>query len=193
MPLNPPSLAAGFLSPNLAYTGNLGTGVPTLSMGIAIGVCQFLTLQSKVTTIDAGTLGVGTSIIPMIVPFPLVLTSLTTGFVSQGILGPLCPAFLLGLATGLTTGWLSLALLQTNHPGIGVGAGVARIVGPTAVPAMVQGFSAVGMVGPGPAKTALAIGSALDMIFASFVQPGVPIVGSPSIVGGAGVGFGTVI
>lgn len=193
MPLNPPALAGGFVAPNLISTGNIGIGVPKFSLGVAIGVCQFLTLQSKVTTVDAGTLGVGTSIIPLIVPFPLVLTSLTTGFASQGILGPLAPPFLQGLATGLTTGWLSLALLQTNHPSVGVGAGVARIVAPTAVPAMTQGFSAVGMVGDGPAKTARAIGSALDMIFASFIQPGIPIVGSPSIVGGAGVGFGSVL
>ena len=193
MPLNPPSLATGFIAPNLASTGNLGIGVPKFSLGLAIGVCQFLTIQSKVMTIDAGTAGAGTSIIPLIVPTPLVQTSLVTGFSSQGILGTLAPLFIQGVTNGLVTGWVSLALLQTNHPGVGVGAGVARIVGPTAIPAITQGFAAVGMVGDGPAKVARAIGSGLDMVFASFIQPGIPIVGSPSIVPASGVGFGSVL
>ena len=193
MPLNPPALSTGFIAPNLASTGNLGVGVPKFSLGMAIGVCQFLTIESKVTTIDVGTAGAGTSIIPLIVPTPLVQTSLITGFTSLGILGSLAPLFIQGLTNGLVTGWVSLALLQTNHPGVGVGTGVARIIGPTAVPAITQGFAAVGMIGDGPAKVAQAIGSALDMVFASFTQPGIPIVGSPSIVAASGVGFGSVI
>lgn len=191
--MNPPALSTGFIAPNLISTGNLGIGVPKFSLGTAIGVCQFLSLQSTVTTIDVGTAGAGTSISPLIVPMPLVQTSLVTGFTSQGIFGSLAPLFIQGLTNGLVTGWVSLALLQTNHPGVGVGTGVARIVGPTAIPAITQGFAAVGMVGDGPAKVARAIGSALDMIFASFVQPGIPIIGSPSIVAASGVGFGSVI
>lgn len=192
MPLNPPALAAGFLVPNLISVGNIGTGVPKLAMGIAIGVTQFLTLQSKVTTVDAGSLGVGTSIMPLIVPSPLLQGGLFSGFSSMGILGPMAPLTILGITNGLVTGWLALALLQTNHPGIGVGAGVARIVGPSAVPAMLLGFSAMGMIGDGPVKMATAIGLALDITFASFFQP-VPIVGSASPAGGAGIGFGSIL
>ncbi len=193
MPLNPPALASGFITPNLVSTGNIGTGTPKLALGIAIGVCQFLTGMAKVTTVDAGTLGAGTGIIPLIVPTPLVLTSLTTGFASSGILGVLAPKLIVGLATGLTSGWLALALLQTVHPTVGVGTGVARIVGPSAVPALIGGFAAVGMVGDGPTRIARAIATGLDITFASFVQLGLPIVGSPSPVGSAGVGIGTVI
>lgn len=193
MPLNPSALASGFIAPNLIGTGNLGTGVPKLSLGVAIGVCQFLTVQSKVMTIDAGTVGAGTSIIPLIVPSPLVLNALTTSFGSAGILGMMAPKFIVGLGTGLTTGWLSLALLQSIHPSVGVGAGVARIVGPSAVPAMIAGFSAAGMVGDGPVRFARAIGAALDSTFASFVQVGVPIVGAPAPAASSGTGFGNVI
>lgn len=193
MALNPPALAAGFLTPNMASTGNLGVGVPTFASGIANGVCQFLTTQSKVMTVDVGTLGAGTSIIPLMVPSPLVLTSLTTGFASAGILGVMAPKLISGLATGLTTGWLALALLQLMHPTVGVGTGVARIVGPSAVPAMISGFAAAGMVGDGPTKIARAIGVGLDLTFASFVQLGIPIVGAPAPTGSSGTGFGTVI
>lgn len=192
MPLNPPTLATGFLVPNLISVGNIGVGVPKLAMGIAIGVTQFLTLQAKVTTVDAGTLGVGTSIMPLIVPNVLLQPALFSGFSSMGILGPLAPLTIQAITNGLVTGWTALALLQTNHPGIGVGAGVAKILGPSAVPAMIFGFAAMGMIGSGPAKMATAIGIALDITFTSFFEP-VPIVGTASPVGGAGVGFGTVI
>jgi len=193
MPLNPPALASGFLTPNLAATGNLGVGVPMFSMGIAIGVCQYLTVQSKVMTVDVGTLGVGTSVIPLVVPSPLLVSSLTTGFASAGLMGTLAPKAILGIANGLMTGWIALALLQTNHPTVGVGTGVARVMGPSAVPAMIMGFTAAGMVGDGPARMGRAIGVGLDMTFATFLQPGIPIVGSALPSGSSGVGFGTVI
>jgi len=193
MPLNPPVLASGFITPNLISTGNLGTGVPRLAMGIAIGVCQYLTAQSKVTSVDVGTAGVGATFFPLIVPPPLLLGSLTSAFASTGILGIAAPQFIAGLTTALTTGWTALAFLQITHPMVGVGTGVAKIVGPSAVTAMVTGFSAMGMAGAGPAKMATAIGLGLDSTFASFVQVAVPIVGTPSPVGSSGIGFGTVI
>jgi len=192
MPLNPPALATGFVAPNLLAVGNIGIGVPKFSLGVAIGVCQYFGIYAKVTTVDTGTLGVGTSIIPLIVPFPLLQASLYTGFSSMGILGPMSPLMITGLSNGLMTGWIALALIQTNHPGIGTGTGVAKIVGASAIPAMITGLAAVGMVGEGSIKTATAIGMALDITFAAFVQP-VPIVGSASPAGGVGVGFGSVI
>lgn len=191
MPLNPPTLATGFIAPNLLATGNIGAGMPKLAMGVAIGVCQYLA-QAKVVTVDVGTLGVGTSIMPLIVPNPLLQGALFAGFASMGILGPMAPLVITGLTNGLVTGWVVLALLQTNHPLIGTGAGVARIVAPTAVPAMIGGFASMGMIGDGPVKTATAIGIALDSTFAAFVEP-IPIVGPSAPVSGAGVGFGTVI
>lgn len=193
MPLNPPALASGFLAPNLLATGNLGTAVPMFCLGIAIGVCQYLTVQSRVMTVDVGTLGVGTGLIPLLMPTPLLLTSLTQGFASAGLMGTMAPKALLGITNGLVTGWATLALLQTNHPTVGVGTGVARIVAPTAVPAMISGFAAAGMTGDGPARMARAIGTGLDMTFASFIQPGIPIVGGASPVGSSGVGLGTVL
>jgi hypothetical protein len=192
MPLNPPALATGFIAPNLLSVAHIGTGMPKLAMAVAIGVSQFLTVQAKVTTIDTGVLGVGTSIMPMIVPPPLLQGGLYSGFSSMGILGVMSPLTIAGLTNGLTTGLLALALLQTNHPGVGVGAGVARIVGPSAIPSMLAGFASIGSTGDGAKKIATAIGIGLDITFAAFVEP-VPIVGSPSPVPAAGVGFGSVI
>ncbi len=191
MPLNPPALATAFLAPNLASVGHIGSGMPKLAMAVAIGVTQFLTLQAKVITVDTGTLGVGTSILPMLIPPQLFQPAFLTGFASAGILGPIAPLTITGLANGLSAGLLALALLQTNHPGIGVGTGIARITGPSAIPSMLSGFASLGMVGGGT-KIATAVGIGLDIVFTAFVEP-IPIVGVGSPVGGAGVGFGSVI
>jgi hypothetical protein len=192
MPLNPPTLATGFLTPNFLSVGNIGTGVPRLAMGIAIGVCQYLTVQAKVQSQDTGTLGVGTTIFPLLVPPPLLQAALLQGFAAMGIMGIMAPLTITGLANGLTSGWGSTALLSIQHPSVGTGAGVARIVAPSAAQAMIQGFAAMAMTGEGPTKMARAIGVGLDVCFASFFTA-VPIVGSASTSGGVGVGLGSVI
>jgi len=189
--LNPPTLATGFIAPNLLSVGNIGIGVPKLSMGIAIGICQYLTALTKVVTVDTGTLGVGIGIMPLIIPNPLLQSALFGGFSSMNILGIMAPLHITGLTNGLVTGLLALALLQTNHPTIGVGIGVAKIIAPSAIPPMIAGFASVGMIGDGPTKMATAIGIGLDTTFASFIQP-IAIIGSGSPVGGAGAGFGMV-
>jgi len=191
MPLNPSALAVGFLTPNLFSVAHIGIGTPKLALGIAMGVCQFLTSQAKAITVDVGTFGVGTSIMPLVVPPPLLQGGLYTGFSSMGIIGVFSPLTITGVTNGLVTGLTALALLQTNHPSVGVGSGIARIVGPSAVPAMLQGFSSMGMTGVGSIKLATAIGMALDITFAGFTLP-IPIVGPASPVAGAGSGFGKI-
>lgn len=189
--LNPSTLATGFIAPNLLSVGNIGTGMPKFALGIAVGVCQYLTSLAKVVTVDVGTLGTGIGIMPLIVPNPLLQSSLFSGFSSMQIRGVGAPLLLTGLTNGLVTGWTALALLQTNHPTIGVGTGVAKIVGPSAIPSMIAGFASVSMTGDGPTKMATAIGIGLDITFASFVEP-IPIVGTATPTGGAGAGFGMV-
>lgn len=192
MPLNPPTLAAAFLAPNLLATGNIGSAMPKLALGVSIGVCRYLTVQAKVSTTDVGFLGVGTSVFPLIVPQPMLQVAFLASFSAAQVLGALAPLLITGLATGLTTGFAATALVQTNHPSVGAGTGLARLSAPSAVPAMLFGFSSVGMVGDGPQKIARAIGLGLDTTFASFYLP-VPIVGAPSTSSGAGIGFGSVI
>lgn len=191
MPLNPPSLTSGFMVPNLISVGNIGTGVPTYALGLSIGVCQYMAI-AKVTTVDTGTAGVGVTVIPLIVPPPLLQGALYQGFSSMGILGQMAPLHIQGLTTGFVTGWTSLALLIVQHSSVGTGAGVAKLVAPTAVPLMIGGLASVGMTGEGPTKIGTAIGMALDITFSSYVQP-VPIVGSGSPVPSAGVGLGAVV
>lgn len=190
MPLAPPILTP-IIAANLIATANIGPGVPQYSQGVANGVAIHLLQNTKVVTVDAGALGVGTSVMPLLIPPPVLLAAILAGFAAGGIIGPMSPLLALGLANGLSQG-LQLAIVQTNHPTVGVGAGVARFVGSSAVPSIIQGFAAAGMTGQGPVKKATALGIGLDILFASFALP-IPIVGAPAPSPGGGAGFGFVI
>ncbi len=189
MPLTPVGLA-GVLVPALISAAQVGIAVPQYALGVATGVTIFAQ-QSSVTSTDTGTLGAGTTTVPLVVPQPLLLASILTGFAATGTVGVMAPIHAVGLATGLSVGFLQ-GLVVMTHPGVGVGAGVAKVLGVGAVPAMLAGFSAAGMVGVGAVKMATAIGIALTLTFATFVMP-IPIVGPPSIVPGSGVGIGKIV
>jgi hypothetical protein len=189
MPLTPVGLTA-VLIPALVSSGQLGIAVPQLAAGVANGVTVFAQ-QSTVTSVDVGTLGAGVSAIPLVVPQPLLLTNILAGFAATATIGVMSPLLAVGLANGLQLGFLQ-GLLVMTHPGVGLGAGVAKVIGVGGVPAMVAGFASAGMVGPAAVKMATAIGIALTLTFGTFVMP-VPILGPPNIVPGAGVGIGKIV
>ena len=189
MPLTPVGLAAA-LVPALIASGNVGIAVPQLALGVGTGVTLFAQ-ASVVSSVDVGTLGVGAGSQPLIVPQPLLLASILSGFAATGTAGIMAPLLALGLANGLSVGFLQ-GLLVTVHPGVGLGTGVAKIVPSAAVPSMVAGFTAVGMTGPGAVKTATGIGIGLTLTFATFAMS-IAIIGPPSISPGAGVGVGKVV
>lgn len=189
MPLTPVGVA-GVLTPALIASGNIGIAVPQLALGVGTGV-GIMAQGSSVVSVDTGTLGVGVSTVPLLVPQPLLLTSFLTGLAASGTIGVMMPALALGLANGLAVGFLQ-GLVVMAHPGVGLGAGVAKFIVTTAVPSMIAGFAAVGMVGPGAVKTATGIGIGLTIAFAVLTLP-VPIVGPPSIVAGAGAGIGKIV
>lgn len=192
MPLNPPALAAGFLAPNLLSVAHIGPGMPKFAIAVATGVTLYVSGALKVVTTGAGVLGVGVSILPLPVPPLLLIGALFGGFQSQSLNGPMSPLTITGLANGLSQGFLALALIQATWPTIGVGAGVAKFVGPSGVPSMIAGFASQGMVTGGSIKMATAIGIALDTVFKSLIIP-VPIVGTPSIVPSGGAGSGAIL
>jgi hypothetical protein len=189
MPLLPFGVA-GILAPALLGTGMIGTATPTFALGVGIGVSKWIKTV-PVTTIDAGSLGVGSGQLPLVVPAPLLLANITAAMASLGILGIMAPLKALGLSTGLS-GAFPMGLIKTTHPGIGVGTGMAKFGSVPAAPLIIAGLAEVGMVGPSVVKIATAIGMGLNMTFATLVLP-IPIVGSASPAAGAGIGFGMVI
>jgi hypothetical protein len=189
MPLTPPGLI-GPITANLVSTGHLGIATPQLAAGIAAGIMMWSPLV-KVLTVDAGTLGVGAGVIPLVVPPPLLIAGLSAGFASFAMIGPIAPLTVIGLANGISLGMVQGQVI-TVHPGVGLGAGVCKFIAPPAAPMMIAGFASVGMVGFGAIQKASAIGMGLDIAFLSLVLP-TPVAGPPSIVGGAGVGIGQIV
>lgn len=189
MPLTPPGMS-GALIPSLAASLMLGSAMPQLAQGVANGTVFWASQAAVVTSVDVGTLGVGASVAPFIVPPPLLLANLLIAFTAQGMLGPMAPLECTGLSVGISLG-LAQAILTGIHPTVGAGAGVAKISG-TAIPSMLLGFASAGLHGPGAIKQATAIGMALDLTFAALLLP-IPIVGPPSIVPSAGVGTGKIV
>jgi hypothetical protein len=189
MPLTPPGLA-GALIPALYSSGNIGIAVPLLALGVGTGICTFAQ-STTVISVDAGTLGVGATVLPLLVPQPAILGNLIIGFAAVGNVGIMTPSLALGLSVGLNVGFLQ-GLITMVHPTVGLGTGVAKFIPSGAVPSMIAGFAAVGMVGPGAIKTATGIGIALTALFAEYTIP-VPIVGPPSPAPGAGAGVGKIV
>jgi hypothetical protein len=190
MPLTPVGLTAA-LVPSLLASGIIGTAMPQLALGVANGVT--LAIQAAVVeSVDVGTLGVGETVLPFLVPPPLILSSMFAGFAAQQLVGTAAPSMIAGLSTGLGIGFPQ-GLITITHAGVGTGAGVARvIISGSAVPFMLTGFASAGMSGQGAIKQASAIGIALDIIFGAYTIP-VPIVGAPSILPGAGAGIGKIV
>lgn len=190
MPVTPVGII-GTLVPSLVSCAFIGTDVPKYANAVAQGLVRWIPLV-KVTTTDVGSAGVGSNVpFPLIVITPVLYANLLSGMLGQGLKGPLMPLFVSGLSTGLTTAFFQM-LIKTTHPSVGVGAGVARMNAPPAFPSISAGFASAGMKGPSSIKAAKALATGLDRTFASLIMP-VAIVGSPSPVGSAGVGFGSII
>lgn len=190
MPLTPVGLA-GILVPSLVASAMIGTAVPQFALGVATGTTLYLQ-AATVETVDVGTAGAGVGSLPLLVPQPLLLTSILSGMSAAGTLGQMAPLLAVGLANGLSTGLLQ-ALIVTTHPSVGVGTGVVRIVGAgSAVPQMIAGFASAGMTGTGATKEATAIGIGLDLTFGVFTIV-TPIAGAAAPSPSSGVGFGKIV
>jgi hypothetical protein len=190
MPVTVPGIMGAVL-PNLVSVAMIGTGTPKYSKGVALGVSYWIP-KVKVNTVDVGTAGAGKNVpLPLVVPPQLLYANILVGMTANGLAGILMPVFALGLANGLAMAFAQM-LVSTNHPTVGVGAGVAKFSGPPAYSSILQGFKDAGMDGDKLPKKAKALGMALDVTFASLLLP-VAIVGPPSISPGGGSGFGSII
>lgn len=164
--------------------------VPQLAAGIASGICMWVP-QLTIVTVDVGTLGVGSGQMPWIVAPPLLIGFMIAGYASGAQLGTMAALEATGLANGLVAGFAT-GILKTTHAGVGVGTGVARIVGPPAFPSLVAGFSSAGITGLGSVSKAQGISTALQMLLGAYFIT-IPIVGASSPTGGSGAGTGKIL
>jgi len=189
MPLTPAGLT-GALIVGLRGVAMTGSGVPKLAQGVANGVCAWVK-SLKVVTVDAGTLGVGVGFLPFAVPPPLLIASLLAAYPVNGQLGVMAPQEATGLGVGLGLGFIQ-GIMTTQHPTVGSGTGVAKVIGGPAFPFLMAGFAGVDIKGTGATQKASAISLALQMTLAVFTLP-IPIVGAPTPMGSSGVGQGSIL
>jgi hypothetical protein len=179
------AIAAGLVTGLL-----IGPGAIKLATGIATGLCTWIP-GVPVITADTGTAGVGVGVIPLVIAPPLLFGGLTAGFAAQAIIGPMAPLTVTGITTGLVQA-CALAQVISQHPGVGSGACTVTFGPYSAIPSMILGFAAVGMVTPGSIMMATAIGLGLDICFSSLSLPS-PIAGPSGPSPAAGVGFGVIV
>jgi len=189
MPLVAPVLSAT-ITAGIFSGGLIGPAVPKLGSGIGQGIALWVQ-KLKVNTVDAGAAGAGKGLGPLIIPQPLIMSSLLMAYTINGQLGVMAPLEASGIANGLFVGFAQ-GLISTTHPSVGAGAAVARITGPPAFSSIMQGFSSAGITGSGASKKANAISLALTMIIQTLVLP-VAIVGAAGPAPSAGSGFGSII
>lgn len=182
MPLAPVTLQATLI-PTLVAAGQLGIAVPKLALGVGIGMTTFAK-ASTVLSLDQGTAGPGVTLMPFVVPQPLLLAAFLGYLPANGIAGVMYPLLAVGLSVGMSLGFAQ-GLVTMVHT-VGVGTGVAKVIPSGAVPAFVSGFAQAGLTGKSAVQLATAIGQALTTVFTPFVFP-VPIAGPPSIVPLVGV------
>lgn len=189
MPLTSAGLSGSIIA-GLTSAGMLGERVPQLASGIATGLVNWVRTL-VVTTADTGTAGSGTGFIPWVFLAPVFIPNLLTAYSSNQLLGLFAPSEATGLGNGICTGFLQGALV-TQHPQIGTGTGLCKIIWTPAFPFLMAGFSSAGIVGPSAWRKANAISQALDASLAVFILP-TPIVGSATPTASSGVGFGIII
>lgn len=190
MPLTPPGIIGPLVGALAGSGSGLGIAAPQLAAGVAAGIMLWLPALTVVTA-DVGTVGVGAGVLPCLIPLPLLVAGMQGGFAASAQIGILAPAMALGMAGGLALAFPQ-GLITTVHPTVGVGTGVATFPGPPAVPFMIAGFRAVGLIGLLTDALATAVGLGLTTAFLSFVVP-VPILGAPAPAPSTGVGTGKIL
>lgn len=189
MPITSAGLTGAILT-GLSSMTLVGQGVPKLAQGVANGLMPWIRSLS-VVTVDAGSAGVGTSLMVWAVPAPILITNLLVAYPINGHIGVMAPLEATGLGIGLGLGFAQ-GVMVSQHAGVGTGTGIAKVTGGPAFPFLMQGFASADIKGLGAVNKASAISQALAVTLAVFTLP-VPIVGSASPAGASGVGIGRIL
>lgn len=195
MPLVPTALQS-LLIGQFAANGLLGTATPQLAQGLSLGIAGNILATGVVQTIDAGTLGAGVSTGKIIGPNPGVLTPLLLGqMAAGGFLGVSAAPMALAISVAFCTWFLAGNLVITVNAGVGLGVATGIVSGltPGAMQAMLLGtLAGSGMLGIQIPQLAQACAMSIVPHLLSMGIYIAPITGPPSIVPGAGSGFGKI-
>jgi hypothetical protein len=195
MPITPPGLQ-GLLMPLVTAAGIKGTSASSLVSAISIAVTTWMQTL-VVQTNDVGLLGVGVGTGKAIVTPPALVGPLV-GAAAASLKGTAMVPLMTAIGNGVASFVASQVMVQTTHPGIGVGAGIGtlKIPGPAPLQGLLSAqFSAVKIMGTSMPSLAQAIATGLATGMATAIITvaitGTPIVPPP--VTGSSVGIGKLI
>lgn len=189
MPATSAGITAAIVA-GLAGVSFTGQDVPRLAQGLGNGLLAWMGALTVVTT-DTGSGGVGTGFLPWVISSQLITTNLLTSYPGNGHSGSLAPLEATGLGIGFSTGFAQAAIVS-QHPTVGTGAAIARVIPNPSFTYLIQGLSGVGITGVGASQKASAISQALLTVLAVSTWS-VPIVGSASPSATSGVGVGRIL
>lgn len=190
MPLTAIPANTAILAANLAVSCH-GISVPQLALGVANGLAQYASSGLIVLTVDTGVLGAGKGTgIGMILPPPVLISSLIASFAGAIIIGPFSAPVATCIGIGISQ-ILATAIINTVNPTVGVGAGVATLIpNPVvSIPIFIAAFKAAGLLGIASITMATAVAVGLDSALPT-AKGVIVIAGSPSIISSAGAGTG---
>jgi hypothetical protein len=179
-----------------AANGLLGTGTPALAQGLSLGIAGNILATGLVQTVDAGVVGAGVSTGKIIGPNPGVLTPLLIGqMAAGGFLGVAAVPMATAISLAFCTWFLAGNLVITVNAGVGVGVATGIVSGlqPSAMQTMLLGtLAGSGMLGVQIPQLAQAVANSIVPHLLTMGIYIAPITGSPSIIPGAGSGFGKI-
>lgn len=192
MPIDPGTTTPIFTAALIA-NAQIGPSASQLATGLAAGLFQYMQSGVTVTSIDVGTLGVGTGVGPSItLSEGVILPAMTASLAGHGIVGPMMPFQANAISLGISAS-LALAIVQTLNPLVGLGAGKLQLIPNGSGGALfAAAFKEAGMTGSMASNMGSAVGSGLDTVIASAIGV-IVIAGPPNIVPGAGIGIGKVV
>ena len=197
MPLAPPVLQ-GLLAPLVTASGFTGQMAQPFVLAASNAIAAYL-VTLTVKTNDTGVLGVGVGTGKVIVTPPQLIGPLLGAATANQLAGTSAPGLMTAIGNGVASFIASAGLVQSTHPGIGVGAGVGQlqiIGGPSPLQGQLMGmFSAQGFAGQNTPNlaTAIAQGITQGLGTAQVIQV---ITGTPTVpppVPGAGTGIGKLL
>jgi hypothetical protein len=183
------------LMAQLSAVGIIGKDAFKLAAYISKAYAAFLKTVA-ITSVDVGTVGVGSGIGLIVGPLPATYpTAILAQCAAVGLVGTFTPMMATAVGIALGTHTVTMGMVSSVHPTVGVGTGIGTIVGavpPTFLGLLMAESSAAGLVGQGTLKFNQALANAIPPALTASVVS-IVIAGPPSPSPSTGVGSGSIL
>jgi len=193
MPISLPTFVSSFET-SLRSSGLNGSMISQMSTALGSGMASIMATSVQVSTVDAGTSGVGTGyMVGIITTKKTDYTQMVSNLHSNGVSGSYANNLANALSDGVLKNLLSCAV-STTHPIVGSGSGTVKFtMNPLqALPILQQSMASSGINGESSMKIANAFVFSLSSIL-SLTSMIIPIVGPTGGVSFTGIGSGKIV